>query len=245
MSAVRETLVRRPDVPNEKIDDVIERAQRLQDEAIEASEGATLEELEAVAQELEIDPVYVEQALEQLRADDEAAERQAELDALADKAAAGRRVRAVGLGMAVLLALGASVAGLGMVGASQLSHADAELREAEVALNVVLDRQAALLPQLVALSGGDGRALDAAREGLEDASNIEARLAASQELSMSAAELLAGSPESTVKTEVQYELTGTQNRISTEQRRYQEALRAWEIQASEPLPRLAIGLGLD
>ncbi|MCP4809039.1 MAG: LemA family protein [Proteobacteria bacterium] len=245
MSAVREKLLRRPDVPNEQIDDVIERAQALQDEALEASEGATLEELEAVARELEIDPRFVEEALEHLKRDEEHAAAQAEKDAIAESAAQAGRTRTIGLVLAGLLALGAGFGGLGLVGSSQLAQVTQDRVAAEVALDVVLDRQAALLPQLVALSGGDGRALAEAQESLAAAETIDDRLDASQELSISAAELLAQADESTVKTEVQFELTGTQNRITTERRRYEEALRAWEITAKEPLPRLAITLGMD
>ena len=240
----RSLLRRRDDVPDEQVDEVIERAQALQDAELHEAEGATLDELVAVAEELEIEPRFVEQALAQLRGEEEAALRQAELDAAEAEARKGRLRRGLAAALVAVLALGTGVAGLGMKGAAQLSASTAALQEAEVAVELVLDRQATLVPQLVAVSGGDVDALAEALDALRAAQDLEARLAASQALGQAAAEALAAAPDSTSKTETLYELTGTQNRISTELRRYEEARSVWETEAARPLPSLAVALGI-
>jgi len=244
--SLREQLRRRADVPNEKIDDVIERASLLQDEEREAAEGASIEEVERVAAELDIDPRYVEEALNQLKKEEEAAKVRERLEAERAEVQAGRMKRYGMLALAGVLALGAGVAGLGAVGAGQLSGAAMQVEQAEVALDVQLDRQAALLPQLVALTGAER--LDTAP--LREAGDIDARLDASRELSISAAELLAAAPapateaDAQTRLNLQYELTGTQNRITTEQRRYEEAKAAYATASDGLAPSVAIALGM-
>ena len=246
--SIREQLRRRADVPNERIDDVIERASALQDEDVRASEGASIEDVERVAAELDIDPRYVEEALAQLDAEEvkaaEDALRQRALDEAEAAASVAGRKRMLGIALAVLLTLGAGVGGLGLVGAGQLSSAASEVQTTEAALDAVLDRQAALLPQLMALIGAE---LDSS--ALNEASDIDGRLQASQELSVEAAKLLAAAPapandaDAQTRLNLQYELTGTQNRISTEQRRYSEAMSAYEAQSDSLAPSVAITLG--
>ena len=66
--ATREELRRkaRDVVPEAELDDVIARAQELQDEA-GGRDGVTREELEAVAKELDIDPEHLDRALDERR----------------------------------------------------------------------------------------------------------------------------------------------------------------------------------
>ena len=63
----------RPDVDNADIPRIIERAQELQD-AAQRDEGVSVDEIKAVARELQIDDVYVEAALAELE-DEQAAAR--------------------------------------------------------------------------------------------------------------------------------------------------------------------------
>ena len=244
--SLREQLRRRADVPNEEIDDVIERAAALQDEDRRAAEGASIEEVERVAAELDIDPSYVEEALNQLQKEKEAEKLRAELEAAREEAQRGRSKRFAMIGLAGLLAVGAGFGGLGVVGANQLSASATQVEQSEVALHAVLDRQAALLPQLVALTGAER--LDTS--ALDQAEDVDARLQASRELSITAAELLAEAPPATSEADaqtrlnLQYELTGTQNRITTEQRRYEEAKSAYDAAADGLAPSIAIALGM-
>ena len=57
---------------------------------------------------------------------------------------------------------------------------------AQPSLVVQLDRQALLIPQLVALGGGKSPALDQAQESLRQEETIDERMEASQELSVAA-----------------------------------------------------------
>ena len=64
----KETLLQRPDIPNECVQELVERAAILQDRAGSDSETATPEEIVRVAEELDIDSEYVEQAIAEWRA---------------------------------------------------------------------------------------------------------------------------------------------------------------------------------
>ena len=82
---------------------------------------------------------------------------------------------------------------------------------------VQLDRQASLTPQLVALGGGKNPALDPAQESLKQAETVDERMEASRELSVAAAQALAGrAMDQGTRLNLQYELTGATHRITTE-----------------------------
>ena len=57
----------RPDIPDEEVDDIVALAARLKDEDPTRAQGATEEEVAEVAAELDIEPEYVEAALNQWR----------------------------------------------------------------------------------------------------------------------------------------------------------------------------------
>ncbi len=69
--SIEETLRRRSDIPDEHVEELISRASRLQDDARKTEEGASESEIVAVAQELDIDPQYVEAAIAQWRNEQE------------------------------------------------------------------------------------------------------------------------------------------------------------------------------
>lgn len=246
---LREKLLKNPKVPDALVDDVIHRAQVLKDAETAKGEGASLSEIQAVAAELGIAPEHVQDALEQLRSEardekaDEALQKELEAQKTQARRAMLRRVGVfAGVGIAILAAL---TGGLGMMGRASLEQVEGNRAQAEAALVVQLDRQAALIPQLVALGGGESAALKEARAQLREAKDLDARMAASQELSVAAAEALAGSQmEDPTRLNLQYELTGATNRITTEQRRYNEAEAAYLSAASSIPAQVAITLGL-
>ncbi|MED5373028.1 MAG: hypothetical protein VX899_18565 [Myxococcota bacterium] len=246
---LREKLLRNPKVPDALVDDVIHRAQALKDAETQRGEGASLQEIQAVAAELGIEPEHVADALGQLRGEaqdakeQEAAEAALEAEKARVRQAQIKRFGAIGL--AVFLAFGALFGGTAMVGRSQVLDAQATLGQAQAALEVQLDRQAALVPQLVVLAGGQSAELREAQDALGEAQTLEQRLAASQELSVSAAQALSGvETDEGTALNLQYELTGATNRITTEQRRYAEAEAAYQSATSGAAAQLAIGLGL-
>lgn len=246
---LREKLLKNPKVPDALVDDVIHRAQALKDAETAKGEGATVAEIQAVAAELGIAPEHVQDALAQLRteAEDAQAEEALQADLAAQQAQARRSMlRRVGVFAGVGIALLAALTGaVGMIGRSSLQQVSADRAQAEAALVVQLDRQAALLPQLVALGGGEAGTLDQAQQALQEAETLDQRMAASQELSVAAAQALTGSGmDEATRLNLQYELTGATNRITTEQRRYNEAEAAYLSAASSLPAQVATGLGM-
>jgi LemA protein len=247
----RDALKRRPDVDDDDIDDIIGIAAELQDAERQAAGRVTQQEVEDVARELDIDPAYVDQAIRAL------AERraQAKADQAEQEAQAAAKRKQLGMagagvaGLALLAAL--AVGGMGMSGASQVRAAQAEVAQAEAALDVVLERQASLLPQLVAMAGGQSNPdLDALSTQVREAPTVDERLKASDILARELAAALGALPTSAdpavnqQRMELQYEVTGSQNRISTELRRYRAAEAELETVRLGTGPRIADSLGL-
>ena len=248
--SLRSSLRARPDIPDEDIDDIIGIAAELQAHDRAARDGATLAEIEAVARELDVDPRYVDDAREELN------RRRAAEASMGQKAAlqAQERRRRAGIGVATALLVGlAWAAGMGIAvqaTGQDLAAVAADVEHARSYLDGVLDRQAALVPQLVALSGGDPAPLQAAADQLRAAKDLDARLDASRALDAELARTLASLPPPANETEgvqrlgVQHELTGVQNRLQTESRRYRDAEQAWARANRGALAGLALRLGL-
>ncbi len=239
---MREDIQRRYDIPQEDLDDVVAMAHKLQEEARQAPRTMGPRDVEAVASELQISPEFVDKAVEELRRrreDQKAAQR-------AKEATRHRlKTRAIAVGAGVLLLLAA----LGGAGAVGVGAAQQRAQGAESALSVVIDRQVAILPQLVALSGGDPGTLSGYEAKLKQADSVAERLEAARELSNAMAAKMGKLPPApdaetaARKRDLQYEIVGSQNRITVEQRRYQEALGAWRSASSTPQGKLAVSLG--
>ena len=114
----------------------------------------------------------------------------------------------------------------------------------------MLDRQASLAPQLVGLAGGDPGDLSSLASKVHDAQDLDARIQAADTLSNAMAKTLGQLPppandaDAQLRLNLQYEVTGAQNRITVESRRYEEAETRWEDAAGSLTGRLAVGLGL-
>ena len=233
----RESLRQRSDVSNADIEQIIEVAAGLQDADQAASARPTIAELEAVASELDIQPEYVDKAINQLRDEREAA---AEAAREASVARAGRRSVAAVVGAAGLLFL----LGLVGIGASSLTSQRAAEDAAERALVVVLDRQAGLAPQLTAMAGSSVD-LSAEVAAVRDAEGVDARMTAVEALNTKMAAALAVLPETTTEStrlDLRHEITGGWNRITVERRRLEE-VRAQAPSSSRPDVMLARLLG--
>ena len=245
----REALQGRADVDNADIDDIIGVAFELQQESEDAQDRASVAEVEAVAQELDIAPQYVEQAIAVL-----GARREEAMDAARkEELQAGERRRKAGIVAGTVLAmLGAGLAGqLYLVNraAAELNAYATEVHHSAEYLDVVLDRQAAVVPQLIALSGGDPAPLKVAVEAMRSADDVSARLEASRALDDALTQVLVALPPPADDTEavqrlgLTHELTGIQNRRSTESRRYRDAVQSWESKTLAPGASWAIRLG--
>lgn len=253
--STREDLRRRPDIDESDLDDIIGIAAELQQQEHDARKDAmSADAVRGVAAELDIDPRYVDAAIAELRTRREHDRAQAEAAARSAAAASAARRRVLGLIAAGLLAVGAGGAvvgaGVAFAGAGAVADAAEDADAAATQLQGVLDRQASLAPQLVALGGGDPARLDALVREVHDAPTVAGRLDASErlaaELSRALAELppAADAAAAQQRLNIQYELVGSQNRVSTERRRYEAARLAWEQAASRPTGRLAVSLGL-
>lgn len=248
--AVAESLQRRQDpsvvgprpaeLAAEDLDDLVELAAELQQEARDAAPTATVGEVAAVAAELDIEPQYVDAAVGELGRRRAAATAAAEAERAASEArAAALRARARNVGLAGLAGsavVGVAVVGLAWVGATEVRAAREQTELAARALSVVVHRQEALAPQVLA----------GAFEPLPSGP-IEAELAASDALGRALSEGLAALPadpaNAQLRLNLQHEVTGAQSRIAVERQRWETA-RAAEQAAESGLPgRLAQRLG--
>jgi hypothetical protein len=231
--ATRQRLLERADIDNDDIDDIIEIAAQLHQAELDAAEGASIEEVQAVAEELDIPAAYVEQAIAVLhtqREEHQDRERKATL-----RATERRRVIIIaglsGLGVAAALAVAAGTAVADAADSLAVAASNVEQHAAYVEL--VLDRQAGLVPQLLALSGGEPGELMPLATALSAAGPLEARLEASKALDLALGASLAALPAPQDDTEaiqrlgLTHELTGVQNRRATELRRLEDAQAEW------------------
>lgn len=246
---LRQVLIARPDVPNADVDDVIEIAARRQDDARERDRGATRSELEAVARELEIAPEHVEAAIGELR-ERRAAEVQHAEEAKAAALARGQQRRRAFIAAAgAVLMLAMSVLGAASLGAGRVTTAASEAHGAEARVDAVLERQAALAPQLASLAGADGGALTVTAATVRDGATLDARLAAANDLSLAMAKQLGALPpptseaDASLRLQLHDEVSGSQNRVTVELRRYREAEAAWRDTAEHGLGALAVDFG--
>jgi hypothetical protein len=246
----RQRLIERADIDDADIDDIIGIAAELHQADLDAAEGASVEEVEAVAQELDIPAAYVEQAIEVLHHRREQAldaARKAELQAK-------ERRRILGIALA-----SAACIGIGLVAAVGTAVADAADNLATAAANIqaraeyvelVLDRQAALVPQLVALSGGEPGELMPLATRVSQAETLEERLEASKALDLALGSTLAGLPdpeddnEAVQRLGLTHELTGIQNRRATELGRLEDARSDWGRARRQKGAGLALVLGM-
>jgi len=242
LMSTREALQQRPDIPDEDIDDVIAIAQELQDADRARADHASLAEVEEVAGELDIDPAYVEEALgELMRRRADAAADQEQQDATRRRLLLGGAATVGGTLLLGMLWVATALPGLW--------SSAADLDRATAQLDVVIDRQASLAPQLVALAGGEAAGLTTAVQAVRDADTVPDRLAAADALGTAMATALAALPPGDdaaqqLRLNLQYEITGTANRIATEQARY-EAARVVHEQAHAGLRAgIATSLGL-
>jgi len=230
---LRTTLLGRPDVPNDDIDDVIAIAQELQDAERAAAEGASMAEVEAVADELDIDPAYVEKALDELtrrREVEKKAEAEREEDVEEHRAAMGKAAAMGGAGLVGLLVLAMLWVGTAVPG---VRSASLELHSAEAQLDAVIDRQAGLAPQLVSLAGGNAQGLKTQLDAVRGAQGVSEKLQASDALGAAMAERIAAlkptdEASQQLRLNLQYELTGSANRVATERARYEQARVAYD-----------------
>lgn len=250
----REALRRRDDVRDEDIDDIIGLAAELQEQAARQAGRPTVADVERVAAELDIAPEHVQTAIDRLhdRRRDELAAREEALERSRHRAT---RIRYALLIAAAALAIAIAVvgAGLGVLGASgaaSIRDAATLTDQAQARLDVVLERQATLAPQLLALSGGQDPALTTAAQVVRTADSAQTRLRAAEDLdaalSRALADLPAPADPSTAqqRLDLQHEVVGLTNRVTVERRRLASALAHEQATRTAPRGQIATWLRL-
>lgn len=114
--STKETLMKRPDIPDEYVEELVERAAILQDRDQPESNHATPEDIVRVAEELDIDPQYVEQAItewQEARVDASSHENRQRIQGRGRKM---MRVFLIGLTAVTVLGIAAAVSGVVMFG---------------------------------------------------------------------------------------------------------------------------------
>ncbi|MFH1469307.1 MAG: hypothetical protein ABIO70_33290 [Pseudomonadota bacterium] len=249
----RQRLIDRDDIDNGDIDDIIGIAAELHQAEQEAGDGATAAEVEAVAEELDIPARFVEQAIQILEQRREQEADRARKDEL--QRAERRRIRRVVVASALGFIAALVVAGATVVldTADDLKVAATNLEQHARYVEVVLDRQAGLVPQLVALSGGEPGELVPLAATLNERGPLEERLQASRALDLACGSVLAelepprDDNDAIQRLGLGHELTGVQNRRSTEMMRLEEARGAWARARTQwgAGPALLLGLARE
>jgi hypothetical protein len=244
MSAIEDALRSREDVEDAEIGAIVELAAQLQEQARRQLSPSDVAD---IAEQLDIDAEFVEQAIALRRA---AVEREA-LQAAERARARQQRIRVAGIAGAGVVAM-LSLVGTIMVrsGANKLETATAAVAEQRGKLEQVIDRSFAAAPQQLALVGGDAKLLEPARAAYREAHDIEAELAAARQLDDALTDALTRLPatqdenETQMRLNLHYELTGFDNRLATELEHY-EAARARQAAVEARLgARVARWLGV-
>jgi len=232
--STRQHLISREDIANEDIDDIIGLASELHELQRRADSGPSIEEIKAVAGELDIDPAFIEQAivrLQELRHEEDLQnvafdlrkKERTKLGAIVVTTLLG--IASIALGTQVYLAKHAAV---------NMQTSIKNVENAAGYVELVLDRQVALVPQLIAVSGGDPTPLEARISEMQAAESLPARLEVSQSLNVELSRLLSELPPVENDTEaiqrlgLTHELTGIQNRLATERDKLLRACGHWE-----------------
>ena len=200
---------------------VIERAADMQRQS--AEDRANAIDVVAVGGEVDLDAKYVQAALAELDA-----ARKADVEAAKQSAHRARWMKTAIIGAAIVLTFALLAAAKGA--ARRLQSAQEELHAAETRLQGALARQANLIPQLVALGGGDPKPLLVGARKVIQADSVQARLHAADDFAATISEALTALPagDHPGALNMQHEVAGAQNRITTELTRYKAAVARLE-----------------
>ena len=232
-------------IHKDDLDDIIEIASMLQQKE-EASQQISLEEVEDVAKELGIAPEKVKEALSFLQ------KQRAEERTTAEEESKAQKKRTMVIGgslAAVVLVVGSILFGLASSADTEMGNLSIEAHKKESQLKNVIDRQAELTTQLLSMMGGNVSGLDTLQQQLLSEEDLNKKIELNRKLSMEMAKAIATLPptendsDSQARLNFQYEVTGGQNRISTEQKRYDEALEVWRAAGKGLGPKLAYTIG--
>ncbi len=213
-------------IPEEWVPAVLEKASRLYQQQ---NQSYSLDQLQAAGSEVEIPPELMQQALEELKAEQTAV-------ALANQ----RKKRTLKIGgfAAVGLAIATALWTGSVYNSLNAARSTVDGKWAQVENQ--MQRRADLIPQITQVAQGYAghekaviESLGSARETFLSAQTIAERQAADEAVKSAIAQFqtFAASTQTLQSSELfinlQYEIAGTENRIATERMRYNQAVEAY------------------
>jgi LemA protein len=209
-------------IPEDITDEVLQVASELYQKT---QDTYAVSDLKAAGQEVNIPPELIEQAIEQVR------ERQRVQALQAEKQRENRRkLGYIGAGIGAIALL------WGILTYNSLSSASRRVESAWAQVENQFQRRADLIPQLITITQAQAKQeqdiikqLTGARQGYLAANTTEEKVTASRDIDIAiqnfnryAATTDLGSSKAFIN--LQYEIAGTENRIATERKRYNDAV---------------------
>ena len=232
-------------IHEDDLDDIIKIAAALQNKD-ENDHQISIKEVEEVARELGISPEKVKEALsflEKQRAEEKQQKEEAR------RLQKTRRLLLTGGLCALMCITGTVLLGLASSADSTMGDLQTKVYRAEANVKVAIDRQASLIPQLLVMMGGDLSSIETLQDQLLEAETLQKKMDISQQLNREIAKAIATLPpaqndaDNQARLNYQYEVTGAQNRISTEQKRYDSAMVEWKSEGTSLGSKIALMLG--
>ncbi|MEB3884211.1 LemA family protein [Lyngbya sp. CCY1209] len=226
-------------IPEELAPEVLEVASRLYQEA---SDRYSLAELQEAGEAVSIPPELIETAIAQVR-------EKRRLEEIARRQAQQRKSAIIGIGVA----LGGAIALWGVFAYNSLSGKYQQVQASWAQVENQLQRRADLIPQLLAVTEAQAdqerdivRLLTESRQQFLQAKSTDEKLAAMAEMNSAIQQFnqyAIAAPElrsSQAFINLQYEIAGTENRIATERRRYNQAVQSYN-QNRQRFPTSVVG----
>ncbi len=212
----------------EELEQVYERAAQLQSEDAFAEPDENLDRaaLERSAGRAGLQTKYVRQAVEELRGEEKSVRAQ-QIEAEQQKIARQKLLKKAAVPLAVVVGL------FGLISYSSLNNKANEVQARQSQLENVLQRRHDLIPNLIAASKSaaalekdDLAALSQLEKQAQTAPSFEAKLRTENELSGAVREALNSLKEGSSQMFIRLsdEMSGAENRISVERKRYNEAV---------------------
>lgn len=207
-------------IPEEIAAEVLDLASHLY--AAESSEGYSLEELQEAGKEVSIPPKLIQEALKQIRTKQQQAKQKRQ------------QTLQISLGIGVIISL------WGVLVYNSLNQQLHQVNAAWAQVENQLQRKLDLVPQLINLTQAQTQheqqliqQLTQSRQEYLQAENNDAKVAAIIVVNSTIQELQEyvnnnnGLQSSPAFVNLQYEITGTENRLATERRRYNQAVQIY------------------
>jgi LemA protein len=214
-----------PRIPEDIADEVLRVASELYSEA---QNSYAVEDLKAAGEGVNIPPEIIEQAIAQVQE-----QRRQEAVERAKTQAKNQKLKLIGAGVGVLALL------WGILAFNAMSRANQQVNSAWAQVENVLQRRADLIPKLVNVTKAQSKnekevikLLLSSRDAFIKAQNPQDKLAASAKIDSALKQFdkvvsSTGLGSSQAYINLQYEIAGSENRIATERKRYNDTIASY------------------